>query len=1814
MSNELDKRIVEMEFKNDQFEKHASETLSTLDKLKQKLNNNFSTKGAEQLNQAIKAVDVSPISKGIETVRYQFDALQIAGKRVIENIVDAAMGAITNVKNKLTAVVNQIKVGGANRAQNIEQAKFMLEGFGIEWAQIEQDISYGVQDTAYGLDAAAKVASQLVASNVSLGDDMKQALLGISGVAAMTNSTYEDIGRIYTQVAGQGRLMGDQLLQLSGRGINAAATLAKALNVTEAEVRDMTSKGKIDFNTFAKAMNDAFGQHAKDANKTFNGALLNTKAALSRLGADIQTQKFESFRIILLEITAQLKEFKKAFKPAEDAIISMMDAVGKLVANFIKAINIRGIVDKIVPSIQKVANYVRDFADAWRQLREEKTPVANIAEYVQKLKGGMSETKDATDEAITSVEKLAKLSDDQLKKYSENAWVIWNEGKFGAGEDRMAALGEDYELTQAYVEKMIELGWDEAKMNEYLAEQRKKAEKQEAKAQTVNRLKTTVSKVLTIFTNIRRVFSNITTSIVNILGAMFGGLTDAFAGKGKGFLDGMVTITGTFADFTDKLTITKDRADKIRPIAKVIGDILVTIAKVLGTAVKYLVQFIKAASENKVVRGIFEAIANAITAVFNALKNLYTRLKETGVWDKFVDILKTVGTWLGERIIDALNLLGSVATTIGGGLESIFSKVVEKIKGMGDESEKGHGWLSKIGDFFKEDILSGSWLTKLKDVLGDIFGTGKDVFQNAFQKGSDFINGLVKGLKNLDQDDLNTMIKVLGNVALTLSTIKLLWSMVAVNKSFTSTIKSFEKVFEALGVTIKKYGKRADAQRFESFAKSVAIIVGSLVAMMLAFVWVEGKGFDATRIATICGTIIGIMSIIVGAIIVLTTWLGKAAEYTNTSKTVNILGRTKIPAFALSLFAIAYLLQTMIKTVMTIYNMIEADSFNVKTFSIITAAIVGILTAMGIFIAVIAKRAPTMAGFSGLAFTIISIGLLINSMTSSFKKVLKTIQGHTPDDIKTAAEIISGFITPLLIFAGVVALVPKILNKLPGGTVSSDINVQNNPFKGMMGMMIGLAILLRVGFVPLLREIADIRNEAQSGIDAINSFKSIVNGVMIFVGILTALVLILDRTVRKEGKVFGSEFVDGKYIGDVKTGGKFSTSNSKTVWGIVGIIASVSAIFFALSSVMKNMKGVDNHTISRFKELSQSILIIVGIIAGIGAVIGLVDKTGTSIGVLLAIAAVIASVAATLLAAGYGFKAFEEALIEFVNALPNAVTKLLEFFNVVKEHKDEIVDGIKETARLFLDGITAAVVGWSEGLAENVPVMVHNVMLALIVTLNSVADELNNQGPALVNAADRAATAFLKFLALVITKVQEKGKDFFKASGRKLGGLLVESMNPWTKKALGLDDLHEFDDDKALTQAYWDKIDEMEREAWKKNAPKQDSDWYAQMYSDDTKVEQSFEIIGEEQINKAIESFKKGAKNKLNNINFTDLQSVLGEKFSLENVMSDIKLGDTEQLKSIFGSNFDTQGLMDQFTNFDWDAANSTENAESILNNFFNQSNTDWSNYIDGYTDYGEEAMDNYGEAIKERMTFVTDITNEAAQASVDEIKKFESDFYLAGKFCAQGFADGIRDYETNQRVYHNVAEMVQEARKSLEKKAEIASPSKVFMRLGRYITLGFAEGIRDTVTAASGAANEAGEATILSMRETIKQASLEAVNGIDSPRITPILDLSSVSEGIGVMNGMFDTTPAYRLAMATSGEARTANNRRITAIYQNGSNFDDTNTVGAINSVRDELSTLKDSINGMQVVMDGRALVGQIATPIDKALGKKVLAGRRGI
>lgn len=335
MSRVVDERVVEMEFDNQEFERNIQTSISSVERLQNSLKMDGASNGLKNVEKAANEISLDKIATGVESLQSRFSTLGIIGMRAIENITDSIMRLATKTVSFLT---NGIIQGGINRALNIENAHFQLQGLLKDEEKVQavmQDAMDSVDGTAYAYDSAAKAAAQFAATGMQAGTQMQSALRAITGVAAMTNSEYEGISQIFTTVAGNGRLMGEQLLQLASRGLNAAATLADYLTevgdgtkVTEAEVREMVSDGKISFELFAQAMDSAFGEHAKRANETFNGAMSNIKAALARIGA-----------LFVSPLVVQNGPLVQLFNAIRERVNDVKAAIGPLADQFTGSVN-----------------------------------------------------------------------------------------------------------------------------------------------------------------------------------------------------------------------------------------------------------------------------------------------------------------------------------------------------------------------------------------------------------------------------------------------------------------------------------------------------------------------------------------------------------------------------------------------------------------------------------------------------------------------------------------------------------------------------------------------------------------------------------------------------------------------------------------------------------------------------------------------------------------------------------------------------------------------------------------------------------------------------------------------------------------------------------------------------------------------------------------------------------------------------------------------------------------------------------------------------------------------------------------------------------------------------------------------------------------------------------------------------------------------------------------------------------------------------------------------------------------------------------
>ena len=319
MSKEIDERVLSMQFDNALFEKNIQKSLKSIDDLNKSLNNLDGAKGLEEVGKAAKEVDLTPIIASAKNAEKSFSALEIAGITTISRLTNSLINFGAKMgKNFWDSTIGQIKSGGWKRASDIKAGKFMLEGLGLGSKNVEllsEAAQKAVKGTAAGLGEAMKSAGVLATSGLKDAQKMEETLKGIAGMSAMTGRSFENIANIYSTVASNGKLMTMQMRQFSFAGINVAAELAKQMGTTEAAINDMVTKGQIDFQTFADAMTKAFGDHAKDANKTFTGALANMKAALSRIGEQFATPFMDNAKDVFNVLRVFFDSVKEAMGP-----------------------------------------------------------------------------------------------------------------------------------------------------------------------------------------------------------------------------------------------------------------------------------------------------------------------------------------------------------------------------------------------------------------------------------------------------------------------------------------------------------------------------------------------------------------------------------------------------------------------------------------------------------------------------------------------------------------------------------------------------------------------------------------------------------------------------------------------------------------------------------------------------------------------------------------------------------------------------------------------------------------------------------------------------------------------------------------------------------------------------------------------------------------------------------------------------------------------------------------------------------------------------------------------------------------------------------------------------------------------------------------------------------------------------------------------------------------------------------------------------------------------------------------------------------
>ena len=204
MSRTIDERVVEMRFNNQQFERNAQTSISTLGKLKESLNLSGASKGLENISSAARRVDMGGISNGIETVRAKFSALEVMGVTALANITNSAVNAGARITKALT--IDPIKTGFQEYETQINAIQTILantESKGTTLTDVNKaldELNMYADKTIYNFTEMTRNIGTFTAAGVDL-DTSVSAIKGIANLAAVSGSTSQQASTAMYQLS-----------------------------------------------------------------------------------------------------------------------------------------------------------------------------------------------------------------------------------------------------------------------------------------------------------------------------------------------------------------------------------------------------------------------------------------------------------------------------------------------------------------------------------------------------------------------------------------------------------------------------------------------------------------------------------------------------------------------------------------------------------------------------------------------------------------------------------------------------------------------------------------------------------------------------------------------------------------------------------------------------------------------------------------------------------------------------------------------------------------------------------------------------------------------------------------------------------------------------------------------------------------------------------------------------------------------------------------------------------------------------------------------------------------------------------------------------------------------------------------------------------------------------------------------------------------------------------------------------------------------------------------------------------------------------
>ena len=1185
MSKEVDQRVVEMRFDNQQFEQNVKTTMSTLDRLKAALNFKGSVQGLDAVNNAAKNNSVGLIGQAAEAVSVKFSAMEVVAMTALSNITNSAVNAGKNIVNALT--LEPVMTGFQEYETQINAVQTILANTSMNGTTLEQvtaaldELNLYADKTIYNFTQMARNIGTFTAAGVEL-DPAVEAIKGIANLAALSGSNAQQASTAMYQLsqalaAGRVSLMDWNSVVNAGMGgkvfQNALMDTAEAMGIVvdrSISFRESISStggkqswltSEVLLNTLRQFTGDL--TDAELAQMGFNEAQIESIQTLAQTANDAATrvktatQLFDTLKESVQSgwtqtwelIFGDFEEAREFFTGVSDLLSGFFQQSSDARNAFVEAV-MASPWDNFSKKLQEAGVDIEDFQKkAWDAAKASGKVtdelMENAGSFEATLQNGwltsdiivqvLREYAGATAEVTASTDEMNK----KLEEFQKVVNDVW-QGDYKDGQQRVEALtkaGYDYAEVQELVNKTIDghkltledLNVTQAKALGFTEDEIKMlndlADAAEEAGTPLNKLIEDLNKP-----SGRELFLN---SFVNLLEAAMKLIGTFKAAWGEIFQIDPTTVYNMiegFHNFTESLIMSDTTANKLKSTLEGFFAVIDLIRRVITTT---------------------------LSRAFNTLRNVLSKVNIPilDVTANIGDSIVAFRNWVIETdaINNALDLMGEA-----------FNAAVEQIR----------AWIEE----FKEIPLVKRFIAQAQDTVESF----KSFFEKNFGDMMDRITQFIERVKQLDTINLDAIKMAFTDFKE--NVIDPTFDFTDVSENFNN---SFDELKEGVGDNVSAIGN-AFGTLTDGIMKFVSMIQGvigdnvglaDVMAVLMGFGTVKGL----QQLATAIGTITAPVGSLTGALKSLSGTLGGLTKSFKADAVVKQATAIAILAGAVAVLSMLdpAKLAGAVVAIGVLALVLTGLSYAMSKIGTVDTAKMAV--AIIAFAASISVLVAALAGLNALDAEKTQDNLLIlAALVASMAAVSKLLSKNAKEFVQNSGGMI--------MFAGAVRLLVeslKAINELDDDHIWKSVGVLGS-------IMLGLAALTRVMSSPILKA-----KGASGGLGMISSAA----GILILVASLKLLIGAIDDIANLDTSMITDNIENFIYVIGM-IGGLLAVQRlgggGINGLGVLGMVASIKILI----GVMEHLAGIDKSVIDKASKTVGQILVVFGLIVALSNLAG----------------------------------------------------------------------------------------------------------------------------------------------------------------------------------------------------------------------------------------------------------------------------------------------------------------------------------------------------------------------------------------------------------------------------------------------------------------------------------------------------------------------------------------------------------------------------------------------------------------------------------